>query len=163
MELDPGMHIGLHFVFFGKPSVTVLQASMSSRRLECDWGWPSRTLVGVRDASPHAGGGGGGPAQHHTVGISGEPPGRRIPLLVARASWLLTVLDPIRHLAHHWRLGGARGPRWWWWRMWWWKQMRRGEWRFWGRSRGNRFMDLGWNTALCRVKYNWWHNRDELP
>jgi hypothetical protein len=47
----------------------------------------------VWDASPHTGGGGGGPAQHHTVGSPGEPPGRWVPLLVARAGWLLARAD----------------------------------------------------------------------
>jgi hypothetical protein len=29
MKLDPGMHIGLHLVFFGKTGVTVVQESKS--------------------------------------------------------------------------------------------------------------------------------------
>jgi hypothetical protein len=71
---------------------------MSSHRCECDWGDPFEPWRDVWDASPHAGGGGGGPAQHHTVGSPGEPPGHWVPLLVAHVGWLLTVLDPLHHL-----------------------------------------------------------------
>jgi hypothetical protein len=115
---------------------------------------------------PHADGGGGGPAQHRTVRSLSEPPGRWVPLLVARAGWLLAVLDPLHHLATTGDCGDARGPRWWWWRTRWWKRRRR------GRNVSDDFgddlgettvLDLEWNAALWRVKYNWWHNRDELP
>jgi hypothetical protein len=106
----------------------------------------------VWDASPHTGGGGGGPAQHHTVGSPGEPPGRWVPLLVARAGWLLARADCSRFLipfvAPTGDCSGAKGPRWWWWRTRWRKRRRRGEWWFWGRSGGNRFIHLGWNAAV---------------
>jgi hypothetical protein len=129
-------------------------------------GDPLEPWQDISDASPRAGGGGGGLAQHHTVGSPGEPPGRWVPLLVARVGWLLVVLDPLRHLATTGDCGDTRGPRWWWWRTQWWKRRRRG---------GNvsddfgdglgetALLDLGWNAALWRVKYNWWHNKNKLP
>jgi hypothetical protein len=130
-------------------------------------GYPLEPWRDIRDASPHAG---GGPAHHHTVGSPGEPLGRWVPLLVARAGWLLAVLDPLRHLATTSDCSGEMGPRWWWWRTRWWKRRRRGgngsdDFRVdFGDDLGETaLLDLGWNAALWRVKYNWWHNRDELP
>jgi hypothetical protein len=130
-------------------------------------GDPLEPWRNVRDASPHAGGGGGGPVHHHNVGRPGEPPGRWLPLLVARVGWLLAILDhPLRYLATTSDCGGARGPRWWWWRTRWWKRRRRGgngSDEFGDDLGETTLIDLGWNAALSGVKYNWWHNKDQLP